>query len=173
MVARKILATSDKKGRIVFAGSRLGDVSTRLRGLLAASHRSQSTRVVVEECLTQLNAIGDRRDRFVHRLVQYNAGKLKVSNIFTAKSILSIEEEEFTISDLTAMKNDCQKIFGKLNRVRDPSMKKNDSPAIRKFLRSPWQYKRPAPKPIDQAVDIRKNAQSPKRHPPSSGAPAR
>jgi hypothetical protein len=168
MLAGKALGVKDKKARIVFAGARLNDVATRLRSLIES--RSEAVRKEVEECIQQLNAIGDRRDRFVHRLVQYNAGRLRVSNVFTAKSVALIEEEEFTIPDLRAMELDCSRIFLRLARIRNPSMKKNDTREFRKSLRAPWRYKRPPPKPMDQAGDILKRARSRKPQPRPSSA---
>ena len=141
MLARKLSGLSDQKARVMISGLRLGDVQSKVKALMKISSPGTATQTTIEQCLTQLDVIATNRDKLVHRIVSVKGETLNVTNIFTAKSLLTHEEESFTIHDINCMQGDCMIIYARLERVRLPSLKKGDSAEFARSIASPWFYK--------------------------------
>lgn len=139
VAARFFSGMPDNKARIVFSGMRLGDVIDRLRafvhGMLLASD--------VEEAIIQFNKLGDVRDQFVHRLIEYDHGRgLTVTNRLTSRSTQSGEPEIFGLTDLEDMEFDCRVIFGRLlNLCNVPDYHGVPFDITLLGLIGPWRYK--------------------------------
>lgn len=143
LVARKLLQIRDDRARVVFGGMRIGDVVSRVRALLKLSKRSEKIKAEVEECLVQFDLIGTARDKIVHRLVDFAGGKIRVSNIFTAKALVHYEQEELGLDDLFNLEFDCLAIYMRLSRVRTP---KKQSPIDQVVYEMSWRYRPASPK---------------------------
>ncbi|WP_339035837.1 hypothetical protein WHZ78_31505 [Bradyrhizobium symbiodeficiens] len=141
MLARKLSGLSDERARIMISGLRLGDVQSKVKALLKISNQDAASRLIIEKCFTQLDAIATNRDKLVHRLVSVKEGTLNVTNIFTSKSLLTHENESFTVHDINCMQADCMIIYARLERVRQPSLAKADTPEFAQAIASPWFYK--------------------------------
>jgi hypothetical protein len=89
----------------------------------------------MEDCFEQFDAIGKQRDKLVHRYVDYEGNALSVTNFLTAKSLLNVEKELFTMEDLEAMELDCFLIYSELSYY----------PWKRKRIKRSWQYTPPKP----------------------------
>jgi hypothetical protein len=142
LLARHLTRLSDAKGRIVFSGMRLGDLSERVRGLLRVTKASTKRYAEAEACLQQLDLIATQRNNLVHRFVRYHNKRILVTNIVIAKSVETAEEQVFTKDDLEQMDHDCAAITIRLRLLcGGPEM----TPMIRKWARGAWRYKRPWP----------------------------
>jgi hypothetical protein len=139
-VARKLAGVNDAKGRVLFAGMRLGDVQSRARGLLQHTRYGNKTRKTIEDCLSQFDRIGLMRDKIIHRFTHLESGELKITNFFTAKNVLAVEQDAVSQDDLYGMEVDCWTIATRLLRICNPDMRKMPSHAT-KFWRGPWRYK--------------------------------
>jgi hypothetical protein len=144
-LARKLTRLKDDRARILFAGMRIGDVATRMRGLLRLSNYGPKTKRTIEDCLAQFDVIGTERDKMVHRTTYYLGGSLSVTNIMTSKSALAYERDQFTITDLSNLHMDCLRITLTLYHFTYPASATKTDRFILKFLRGPWRY-RPAPR---------------------------
>jgi hypothetical protein len=155
-VARKLSGLSDEKARVIFGGMRMSDVTIRIRALLKISKRSDRSRNDIESCLAQFDIIGTERDKMVHRYTILEKDSLRISNMMTSKSILSYEQDNFTIPTLQALRRDCMAISLRLAPlvVSNPVRTVLDR-QIQKDVRAPWQYK---PVPL-QTQTKRKNAE--------------
>lgn len=143
-LARKLSGLKDEKARILFAGMRIGDLTTRLRGLLHVSRWSNTTKKDIEDCLKQLDVVGLERDKMVHRYSNYEMGSITFSNEMTAKSMLSAEKDSFSMNDLTRLERDCLAINLRLTHVLRPTFRKiaRLDPESLKRLHGSWWYKR-------------------------------
>jgi len=110
LLARHLTRLSDAKGRIVFNGMRLGDLSERVRGLLRVTKASPKRYAEADACFQQLDLISAQRNNLVHRFVRYHNKRILVTNIVIAKSIEAAEEQVFTKDDLEHMDGDCTAI---------------------------------------------------------------
>ncbi|HEV2562428.1 MAG TPA: hypothetical protein VGT78_09830 [Rhizomicrobium sp.] len=127
------------KARHVFAGMRGGDLTKRVRALIALEGHPPEVCADFESCAAQLVIIGTIRDYLVHREVTYEKGNLKISNEFSAKSTETYVEITVGIDDLSAMKLDCFSIFIRLIYLN--TIPKSE--AARLALASahvPWRY---------------------------------
>jgi hypothetical protein len=111
ILARKLTGMKDAKARLFFGGARIGDVSEKIKSLLAISKRSPKTIARVRICLKQFDVIGTQRDKIVHRAATNDLGRITITNYLTAKSLLHAEIDNFTVSDLKAMTADCHIIY--------------------------------------------------------------
>lgn len=143
--ARKLTRLSDDRARILFAGSRIGDVVTRIRGLLNLSRLSAKTKKDIEECLSQLDVVGKQRDKMVHRETSYRSGALSVTNIMTSKSSLAYERDQFTLTNLRNLHWDALRITLRLSYATYPRFRKRADRNLKNALREPWRYKPPLP----------------------------
>jgi hypothetical protein len=143
-LARKVSGLKDRRARVLFAGMRIGDVTTRMRALVRLSNRAPKIKNNIESCLAQFDIIGTQRDKMVHRWTSYSGGALSVTNILTSKSVLEYEQDLFSITDLQRLHLDCLAISIRLNGVAHPASLKGLKRHVRKYLYGPWQYK-PAP----------------------------
>jgi hypothetical protein len=142
LLARHLTRLSDAKGRIIFGGMRLGDLSERIRGLLRATKASAKRYTEADACLQQLDLIATQRNNLVHRFVSYRDKQILVTNIIIAKSIETAEQQVFTKDDLENMDSDCIVITIRLRLLCGG---REVTPGIRKWARGPWRYKRPLP----------------------------
>lgn len=166
MLARKLSGLSDERARIMISGLRLGDVQSKVKSLLPTSKLKEEARKDIERCFTQLDLIAVRRDKLVHRLVSVAGNNLSVTNIFTAKSLITHESEKFSIPDLQCLQLDCMIIYARLSRVRQPSLRKTDSAEMTRVINSSWFYT--PPPPDTRAIPRRRSAQSRQTPPESS-----
>jgi|SRR5665811_17777 len=143
-VARSLSGLSDDKARIIFGGMRIGDIMDRVRSMMRLDGTDNQTYCDVDSCLSQLNAIADRRHRLVHRSSMFFDGKLLVSNVMTAKSRASAESEPFDIPEMEAMEWDCRVIYLRLMHVSNPEAFKAQFAEIIQEMHQAWRYK-PAP----------------------------
>jgi hypothetical protein len=142
-LARKLSGLNDHKARVIFGGMRVVDIIDRIRRLLKLAKRSKKTCDAIEDCFGQLDAIGKQRDKLVHRYVDYEANALSVTNYLTAKSILNVEKELFTMTDLETMESDCWLIYSKLTHYRKG--RKSSDPWRQKRIKRSWLYTSPKP----------------------------
>ena len=141
---------SDEQARLLLSGMRLTDVSDRLRSLLRIhvfadgilySATRQSIFDQVDQCLTQLSLISERRGELVHRISTYAPDGFEVSNLETAKQVGQIERRIITHADLKEMTFDCGMIFLTLHHFQHRAPGEN--PFVRSALggKLPWSYK--------------------------------
>jgi len=140
-LARRLSGLKDDKARIVFSGMRLGDLNTRIRGLLRVTKRSPKVKADIEACLSQCDVIGIERDKMVHRYVQYATGTISISNEMTAKSPLAAERDLFTINDLMRLQIDCWTIVLRIMHIMGPAFIRAADKKELRMLHEPWQYK--------------------------------
>jgi hypothetical protein len=142
LLARHLTRLSDVKGRIVFSGMRLGDLSERIRGLLRVTRASAKRYTEADTCLQQLDLIATQRNNLVHRFVRYHNKRILVTNVVIAKSVQTAEEQVFTKDHLAHMDDDCTAITIRLRLLcGGPEV----TTPIRKWARRPWRYKPPRP----------------------------
>lgn len=99
IAARYFSGMPEDKARIMFSGMRLADVFDRLRQFVEGTAQQNEMDVLI----THMNHIGEARDQFVHRLVEYRHGRgLIVTNKLTCKSAGSSQPTTFTRAHLTA-----------------------------------------------------------------------
>ena len=134
VLARHFSGTTDEKARVIFGGMRLADLTDRIRQMVRHDVAMQGiiadqriyTRI--DDCLTQLNKIADKRGELVHRTISYIEDGFAVSNTSTAKSLMGIERKIITHTDLKNMRFDCNMIFLRLDSLAP------DSPVANAFL---------------------------------------
>jgi len=146
-LARHLTGLSDDKARVLFAGMRMSDLTDRIRAFVRLNKTEFNTATEIEACLVQLNEIAKRRHALVHRGSVFIFGVLLVSNVGTAKTIASIENERFEYADLTNMDLDCVQICLRLMQIFQPL---TSDPAFVEVLRQPWRYKPTRPKAQNQ-----------------------
>lgn len=139
-VVRKLSGMKDEKARAVFGGARRTDLIDALRQLMRINKTSKAKKEDIEACIKQFNVLADCRHHLVHRLVDYKGMSLKVTNKLTSKTIVGIEEEEFTGVDLVHMTIDAWFISARLDRIRDPKIKKHEDRDWKRKLYEPWRY---------------------------------
>jgi hypothetical protein len=146
-LAIRLTQVTDKKGRIIFSGMRLGDLADRVRGLLRVMKASTKIFNEADACITQLDLVGKRRNNLVHRFVMYHQQAIWVTNLPIAKSDAAIENERLTLTDLENMHMDCVCIMLRLTYVwgRKPATKRDRDTL--QWSRRPWRYKPPQPAP--------------------------
>jgi hypothetical protein len=166
MVARKLSGLSDEKARAIFAGMRLNDLTDRIRAIMRADNAG--TYPEIDACLVQLGHIAKRRHNLVHRTTNYIDGKLISTNVLSAKSAVNPEIEPFTKEDLTALDGDCSVIYLRLERISNPTARRNTDPDFNAFLDGPWRYTPPPPKPPNPRPPKAPEPQKPPPH--ASGA---
>jgi hypothetical protein len=142
VLTRKLSGLSDDKARILFGGMRLGDVIDRLRQFMNLDDMPKETFDEIDDCLSQLAKISDRRHRLVHRGSRYSKDGLTSTNFMTSRSIQHIEIDNFPEQLLKDLMLDAAAIFLRLYAILRPEKASAQTLAIMKS-RS-WQY-RPAP----------------------------
>jgi hypothetical protein len=165
LLARKLTGLNDDKARLLFGGARIGEVVTKTRALLRAAKRAEATKNIIESCLDHFDAIGGQRDKLVHRSTQHSTGKIRVTNILTAKSLLHSENHDLTLVDLRNMTMDCYSISLRFMQIYSPKKKKEPIDRIIWDLRDPWQYK--SVRPDTAPKQNRQNRKSRRRQPPA------
>ena len=124
-LARRLSRVTDVKGRVIFSGMRLGDLTERIRGLLRVTKASARIYDEVDACLRQLGDIADERNKLVHRFVLSRKQQILVTNLPIAKSTASAEIETLTLSDLESMDLDCLAIRLRLGRIHNRKSRLN------------------------------------------------
>jgi len=142
-LTRYLIGINEAKSRILLSGSRIGDVETRLRGLLQLSRLGRTKRQIIDHCLRQFDILGKQRDKLVHRFVAYRYGRFAITNVLTAKSIASLEQEILTKKDLENMECDCGTIFLCFAHISGHLDPKQLNEPLRTALHSSWLYKLP------------------------------
>jgi hypothetical protein len=111
IAARYFSGLGEDAARVIFSGMRLSDLAEKLRKLTRKTGHFQE----IDELLTHLDLISKERDKFVHRLVEYDRQTgFRVTNRLTVKSLDNVEQHTFTIEELKAMEDDCKAIFFRL-----------------------------------------------------------
>lgn len=146
-LARRLSRVTDAKGRVIFRGMRLGDLTDRIRGLLEVTKASIRIHDEVDACLRQLGNIADERNKLVHRLVLYRKQHILVTNLPIAKSTASAEIETFTLSELESMDLDCLAIRLRLGRVHNRKSRPNLNREMVEWIHRPWRYTPSPPNP--------------------------
>jgi hypothetical protein len=171
LIARKLSRLDDETARAIFNNMRLADVAERVRTLLRTKTEdgfkpalTGEPAAIVEACLTQLGLIASRRHNLVHRATGCGINGLFVTNILNSKSYDRYEWETYTLSDLTALTQDCVDIFNQMDRL---SSNNRVNEAIAAGIPA-WRYKS-AP-PASQSSQRRKDAGS-YRHSPKPSQP--
>lgn len=161
LIARKLSRLDDEIARAIFNNMRLTDVTERVRTLLRIETEDAvkpaltgEPAAIVEACLTQLGLIASRRHNLVHRATGCGINGLFVTNLLNSKSSDCYEWETYTLSDLTALTQDCVDIFNQMDRLASNS-RVNEAIAAGIPL---WRYK-PA-SPTSQSPQRRKNVES-------------
>jgi hypothetical protein len=140
-LARRLLKISDEKARILFAGARIGDVISRINGITPLARVGKKDTATIKLCFEQMDLIGKKRHAVVHRFVSLEGGEFHISNAFTAKSLRNIENDVISKDELEQMYYDCWLIYGRLDRVLNPSRWRKDDANQKMWLRSAWRYK--------------------------------
>jgi hypothetical protein len=157
-LARKLSGLKEDKARAIFAGSRIGDLKTRILAMLRLGKRGKKIIDDVMACLHQFDVIGSQRDKLVHRYVNYESGSLKISNEMTAKSMLEYEQDLFGLNDLLCLQLDCLRLTIRLNHVANPRVRRYAARDFLINLHKPWFYKAVPPqirkKPTRAAKEI-------------------
>ena len=143
ILTRKMSGLKDDQARIIFGDMRLGDLATRIRGMMRIAKADNISDV--DKCLNQLDVISKQRNKLVHRYVEYAGGAIHVTNAFITKSLENVEKDVFTPDDLTAMMTDCGTINLRLLLASGLTWKLSDE--VREVLYWPWKYKPPQPDP--------------------------
>jgi hypothetical protein len=159
-ITRSLSKLSEAKGRVIFAGMRLGDLSERIRAMLRTDSVEKALCDDIEACLLHLDDLSEARNKLVHRHVTYAAGQFLVSNMYTAKSREGIQTETFKRVDLNHMEQDCRVIFLRLTSALEPEKREPD---IAPLLMLPWRYIPASPAP--QAKPPRQGRKSRQRQP--------
>ena len=76
LLACRVLG-NDSTGLVVFDGMRLGDLAKRIRGMLRVQKTPNEDFSDINSCLTQLDAIGNVRQRLAHQLCEYAARRYR------------------------------------------------------------------------------------------------
>ena len=140
-LARKLSGLREDKARAIFGGLRLGDIKTRTLSVLRLSKRSPKIKAEIETCLQQFDVIGTQRDKLVHRSVEYDAGKIRITNEITAKSMLEYEQDVLSATDLLTLQIDCLKISIRLSHITNPKLRRAAKKSFLRSLHEPWSYK--------------------------------
>lgn len=148
LLVRKFSGLSDEKARILFGGMQLNDVIDRLRQFINLDDVSPETFSEIDDCLTQLRKVADRRHRLVHRGVVYKEKVFFSSNFMTSRSIKNVETETYPENLLKNLTLDAGAIFLRLYAMVRPEKANTTVLAIAKS-RS-WQYRPEPPKPPGQ-----------------------
>lgn len=141
VAAWKISGLSEERGRLIYSGMRTADIVKRVRGMFEANRNEQSIRDDFEACYTQLNVIGTARDHLVHRAVNYEEGKLKVSNEVTARVINKAESHVYSWDDLFNMRGDCLSISYRFLCLLLDIPPETEGARQLQRARGPWLYK--------------------------------
>jgi hypothetical protein len=135
---RFLSGISDKRARVIFAGMRLGDIKTRIRGI-ARLKKNPEIAQEVDYLLSQLELIREKRDLLAHQvLIAEPIEKFSLTNALVAKNIRDVMRTPLTAEEMGDMRVDCDAIrlrFLFLRRSRPPSRQKVAS------LFPAWLYK--------------------------------
>jgi hypothetical protein len=153
-LVRHYSGTDDQKARILIGGLRLGEIIDRLRSLLIINQLRDNRSILsfmmpdkdaiaIDESLTQLAIISDKRHKLVHRSLSYGEEGFKVTDIFTAKRLANFENHLITLADLKAMRMDCTVISIALSEYLGDLEPAWDAA----HPRPAWRYRPPPPAP--------------------------
>ena len=106
-LARHLSGLPDAKARAIFGRMRLPDLTDLIRQMMRINKTSDDIYQEVDACLVQLDTIAQQRHKLVHRMVEYAGSYLSVSNPLTAKSVVKIESDVFSLRNLENMNLDC------------------------------------------------------------------
>lgn len=156
LLACRVLG-NDSTGLVVFDGMRLGDLAKRIRGMLRVQKTPNEDFSDINSCLTQLDAIGNVRQRLAHRFVNMQPGAIETHNLYTAKTVEGQEIDRFEPHQIADMIADCHRIRVRILRHTDGEARRRErhDPDWSPALFAPWRYTPPQPLP-------RKDRQRPK-----------
>jgi hypothetical protein len=171
IAVRHFSGVSEEKARFIFGAMRLNDLAWMLRRFTDATKDFEEA----DTLLTQLEVISKERDKFVHRLVEYDR-KLgfKVTNRLTVKSVSNEESDTFTAEDLKKMEDDCNVIFHRLgilcNKLENTHLTAGGPTLAETY--APWRYKPPSPaRPAKARPDNRRSRKLRRRASRASPSP--
>lgn len=110
-------------------------------GLIAEGPLSADDQGVVLGCLERLSLISSFRNKTIHRGARMSKdGRYQASNFATMKSLESLEQSTFDLSDVQAATDDLNRLTLRLFYLLDgPDPHRH--PQLEAFVRAPWRYK--------------------------------
>ena len=155
VLVRALSGMEEDRARAVFSGMRLGDLTGRARQMMRLGIEptifqerkegkwTQDDYDFMDACFAQLDKISAVRGELVHRTVTFTENNFKVSNLFTAKSVLHTQTRYVSFDDLEAMDRDCLKIFVRLHWLAQrETLVDGVNAEAQKALDEPWRYTR-------------------------------
>jgi hypothetical protein len=142
IAARQFSGLPEDKARVIFGGMRLTDLAEKVRKLTARTPQFEEADVL----LTQLDVISKERDKFVHRLVEYDSKDgFKVTNRLTVKAVENVDLRTFKIAEIKMMELDCKAIFFRFgilsNQLEETRLAGTEVTLM--GLYASWRYTRP------------------------------
>ena len=161
ILARKLTGLPDETARALLSGMRLSDVTDRIRAMMRINKLDASIQAEIDACLIQLNNIGERRHRLVHRTSIFHDGALLVSNVMINKTAANSEMDAFKEPELKTMKSDARIIYLRLNKISNPD---HHNAELNSILQQPWRYKHvPSKTPYPKSAGTSEPEKSPPR----------
>jgi hypothetical protein len=141
--ARRLLGMDDARARIVFAGVRVCDLLTRIRGLQTVSQVDAATVVEYETLEKQIRRISEARHLLVHNGVSITEDDSVLSHKgLVSRAVDTFQEQYFTVEALTAIANDLGCIAVRLLDLAHPGerMRFEDSSEFTAMLQADWRF---------------------------------
>jgi hypothetical protein len=138
-----------EKGMAIFAGMRLPDLIQAIRACMRLNKMESKASNDLDACFTQLDVIGKVRHKLAHRYVEIASEfgpQISVHTLYTAKSLVSADVEEFTLQDMAAMTEDCFCIRIRILRHTDAEARRKTR-TLEERIFQPWRYKPPQSQP--------------------------
>lgn len=164
LLANHYLKLKEHHARAVIGGMQISHVVNLITRLMPTTDQSDSDKEVAI-VLKQFQEIADFRHGLIHRGAEVVDGGFKSTNLWTARSLESVEELTFPIQHLKDAIEDIGNINLRLIKVFRPDLFTDAGSAA---MFQPWQYKAVPPKTPHRPPRVKKS--KPARPPrPSRG----
>jgi hypothetical protein len=133
------IGASKEEARAISGGLRFGDIRNITKRLAKVRKLDIGLQTEIDQLFSQIGEISKLRDTLVHRGAEVVAGVIWSTNLATSKSDEDIEILKLNLSDITAAKTDCLRIFARIDRILQPDFYQHRE--AMEWLAQPWLYK--------------------------------
>jgi len=150
MVSYHYIGLNEESGRALIAGMRLGDVMASTKRLVIAQKLDQRIYDDLNLLFDEVSALSTFRDKVIHRQWGKGPHGTVLTNLVSAKSSASIDQDPITTADLATKVGACATLGMRLmsHLVTRELWLNLDSmqfdPKLRNLLRCPW-FDKPGP----------------------------
>jgi hypothetical protein len=155
------MGASKEEARAISGGLRFGAIRNITKRLAKVRKLDAAVQTEIDQLFRQIADIAKLRDTLVHRGAEVVADVIWSTNLATSKSDEDIEILKLNLSDITAAKTDCLRIFARIDRILQPTFYQH--PEAIEWLAQPWLYKYRPPETPNRSPKGPANARPRKR----------